>query len=128
MAKILIAEDEPDTQMLVKLTVEHAGHICLTADDGQAAVEQAQKDRPDLIILDVNMPRLNGFDACRRIRADPLLAGVPVVFLSVRGALQEVAAGFDAGATEYLVKPFAPAQLLRVVSEVLAKAPAVPET
>ncbi len=124
---VLIAEDEPDIQLLLKLTMQHAGHTCRAADDGQAALEAAQAEKPDLIILDVNMPRLNGYDACRKMRADENLAKVPVIFLSVRGAPHEITAGFEVGATEYLVKPFAPEQLLKVVGETLAKAAPKPQ-
>ena len=125
MAKILIAEDEPDIRNLITLTLRHAGHEVATADDGQAAYEQAREVAPALIILDVKMPRLNGYEACKRIKADPALKDVPVVFLTVRGADREVQEGFEAGAAEYLVKPFAPAELIQCVARLLAppKAP-----
>src|SRR3989338_446098 len=121
MAKILVVEDEPDIQQLIQLTVEHKGHTTVTADNGEVAVEVALKERPDLIIMDVNLPRLDGYEACRRIRAQAVLAKTQVVFLSVRGADREIRAGFSAGATEYLVKPFAPDVLLKTLTSILER-------
>ncbi len=122
MAKILIAEDEPDIQMLIKLTLRHAGHEVIgVVEDGVAVVPQTQALKPDLILLDVKMPRLNGYDACRRLKADPALVNIPVIFLTVRGAEQEVREGFAVGAAEYLVKPFSPLELNAVVARVLGQ-------
>ena len=119
MAKILIAEDEPDIQNLIILTLHHAGYDVVTANDGQAAYDLAREEAPDLILLDVKMPRLNGYDTCKLIKAEPTLRHIPVVFLTVRGADKEVQEGFEAGATEYLIKPFAPADLIQRVTKLL---------
>lgn len=119
MAKILVAEDEPDIQTFMILALEHVGHEVMRAEDGQEAVDLALKETPDLILMDVRMPALNGYDACKRIRAEPKLQHVPVILLSVRGA-EAMQLGYEAGATEYMVKPFALENLLHRVTELLA--------
>ena len=119
MAKILVAEDEPDIQTFMILALEHVGHEVMRAEDGQEAVDLALKDTPDLILMDVRMPTLNGYEACKLIRAEPKLQRVPLILLSVRGA-EAMQLGYDAGATEYMVKPFALENLLHRVAELLA--------
>jgi two-component system, OmpR family, alkaline phosphatase synthesis response regulator PhoP len=120
MAKILVADDEPDIQTFLILALEHVGHEVLSAEDGEEAIGLALRETPDLILMDVRMPVMDGYEACRRIRAIPSLQHVPVVLLSVRGA-DAVQRGLDAGATEYVVKPFALEKLLERVSEILAR-------
>lgn len=121
MTKILIAEDEPDIRDLVAFTLRFAGYEVVTGANGEEAVELAKKELPDLILLDVRMPRLTGYDACRQIKADASLKDVPVVFLSAKGQESEIQSGMEAGAEEYLLKPFAPDQLTERVRAVLAK-------
>lgn len=120
MAKILIAEDEPDIQALLALILRHSGHEVIAAGDGQAVQDLALKEKPDLIILDVQMPKVNGYDACKLIKAQPALQAIPILFLTVRGDQHEKQIGLAAGAAAYLVKPFASAELVRCVSEVLS--------
>jgi len=121
MAKILIAEDEPDIQNLIILTLHHAGYDVVTAGDGQAAYDLAREEAPDLVLLDVKMPKMNGYEACRLIKADPALKHIPVVFLTVRGTDKEMQEGLEAGAAEYLVKPFSPADLIQRVAKLIAQ-------
>ena len=121
MAKIVIAEDERDIRDLVAFTLRFAGHEVSAASNGEEAVELAKKENPDLILLDVRMPRMTGYDACRAIKQQPALVDTPVVFLSAKGQEAEVETGMDAGAEEYLLKPFAPDELTMRVSEILAK-------
>lgn len=121
MTKILIAEDEPDIRDLVAFTLRFAGYEAITCANGEEAVELAKKEFPDLILLDVRMPRLTGYDACKIIKADPELKNVPVVFLSAKGQENEIKIGMDAGAEEYLLKPFAPDQLTDRVRSILSK-------
>ncbi|MFZ5820256.1 MAG: response regulator transcription factor [Chloroflexota bacterium] len=121
MTKILIAEDEPDIRDLVAFTLRFAGHEVVTASNGEEAVQVAQKEAPDLIILDVRMPRMTGYDACRLIKNDPNLSAVPIVFLSAKGQESEIQDGMEAGAEEYLLKPFAPDQLTDRVRSILAR-------
>ena len=121
MTKILIAEDERDIRDLVAFTLRFAGFEVIVASNGEEAVEIATKEIPDLIVLDVRMPRLTGYDACRMIKADPKLHHIPVVFLSAKGQESEVHTGMEAGAEEYLLKPFAPDQLTERVRTILRK-------
>ena len=121
MTKILIAEDEPDIRDLVAFTLRFAGYEVVTGTNGEEAVQVAQKEYPDLILLDVRMPRMTGYEACKLIKADSKLKDVPVVFLSAKGQEAEIQDGMDAGAEEYLLKPFAPDQLTERVRSILSK-------
>jgi DNA-binding response OmpR family regulator len=121
MAKILIAEDEADIRELVSFMLRFAGHEVLAATNGEDAVLTAFREIPDLVVLDVRMPRMTGYDACRMIRANPDLKNVPVIFLSAKGQESEVRAGMAAGAEEYLLKPFSPMDLANKVKVILAR-------
>ncbi|HSH03209.1 MAG TPA: response regulator [Anaerolineae bacterium] len=124
MAKILIAEDEHDIRELITLTLTFSGHEVTSAKDGQEAVEIAE-DRGgdfDLIMMDVRMPRMTGYEACRAIRQIETTKDTPFIFLSAKGQEGEVQTGLEAGATEYILKPFAPDILVNKVTEVLARA------
>ena len=121
MTKILIAEDEPDIRDLVAFTLRFAGYEVVTGTNGEEAVQIAKKELPDLILLDVRMPRMTGYEACKHIKADPNLKDVPIVFLSAKGQESEIQSGMEAGAEEYLLKPFAPDQLTERVRSILSK-------
>jgi CheY-like chemotaxis protein len=121
MAKILIAEDERDIRDLVAFTLRFAGHEIVAVGNGEEALETARVEMPDLILMDVRMPRMTGYEACEKMKADPQLAKIPVVFLSAKGQDSEIRTGLDAGADEYLLKPFAPAELTQRVGELLVK-------
>jgi CheY-like chemotaxis protein len=121
MARILIAEDEPDIRELVAFTLRFAGHEVVATSNGEEALRQASEIIPDIILMDVRMPRMTGYDACRAMKADPLLKNIPVVFLSAKGQDSEIQTGLDAGAEEYLLKPFAPDQLTERVRVILGK-------
>ncbi|GAB4459133.1 MAG: hypothetical protein Kow0070_13740 [Anaerolineales bacterium] len=121
MAKILIAEDERDIRDLIAFTLRFAGHEVFAATNGEEAVDMAPKVNPDLILMDVRMPRMTGYEACRAIKQNPSLKDIPVVFLSAKGQESEIQQGLDAGAEEYLLKPFAPDQLTARIKAILAK-------
>ena len=121
MAKILIAEDERDIRDLVAFTLRFAGHEVFAASNGQEALEMAPNVGPDLILMDVRMPRMTGYEACKAMKADPNLKDSPVVFLSAKGQETEIQQGLEVGAEEYLLKPFAPDQLSGKIKEILAK-------
>lgn len=121
MAKILIAEDERDIRDLVAFTLRFAGHEVFAASNGEEAVEMAPQVNPDLILMDVRMPRMTGYEACKAMKANPDLKDIPVVFLSAKGQENEIQQGLDAGAEEYLLKPFAPDQLSARIKVILAK-------
>ncbi len=121
MAKILIAEDERDIRDLVAFTLRFAGHEVVAVANGEEAVQAAGQEMPDLILMDVRMPRMTGYEACEKMKADPTLAKIPVVFLSAKGQESEIRTGLEAGADEYLLKPFAPSELTERVGELLVK-------
>jgi DNA-binding response OmpR family regulator len=121
MAKILIAEDEPDIRELVTFMLRFAGYEVVAASNGEDAVKTASREIPDLVLMDVRMPRMTGYDACRLIKANPDLRDVPVVFLSAKGQESEIRSGLDAGAEDYLLKPFSPAELTDRVRGILSR-------
>jgi DNA-binding response OmpR family regulator len=121
MAKILIAEDERDIRDLVAFTLRFAGYEVFVATNGEEAVAMAPQVNPDLVLMDVRMPRMTGYEACRAMKADPDLRDIPVVFLSAKGQESEIQQGLDAGAEDYLLKPFAPDQLTTRVKAILVK-------
>ena len=121
MARILIAEDEPDIRELVAFTLRFAGHEVVATANGEEAVHQAGQMIPDIILMDVRMPRMTGYDACRIMKSDPILKDIPVVFLSAKGQDSEIQTGMAVGAEDYLLKPFAPDQLTERVKTILAK-------
>lgn len=121
MARILIAEDEPDIRELVAFTLRFAGHEVITTSNGEEAYHKAQEITPDLIMMDVRMPKMTGYDACRAMKLIPSLVDIPVVFLSAKGQDAEIQTGLDAGAEDYLLKPFAPDQLVERVKAILSK-------
>lgn len=120
MALILLADDDPDILQLMRWRLERAGHQVLDTASGQQVVELAQQHRPQLVLMDVMMPELDGYQACQQLRAHPDLGGIPVVLLSARAAESDRRRGLEAGASEYLVKPFGLPQLLTLIEQLLA--------
>lgn len=121
MAKILVAEDERDIRDLIGFTLRFAGHEVVTATNGEEAVQAALLEIPDLILMDVRMPRMTGYEACQKMKAEPSIQHIPVVFLSAKGQESEIRSGLEAGADEYLLKPFAPDELVQRVRELLTQ-------
>jgi DNA-binding response OmpR family regulator len=121
MASILIAEDEKDIRELITFTLRFAGHQVMTATNGQEAYEAALQGLPDLILMDVRMPRMTGYEACLKIKEDEKTCHIPVVFLSAKGQEAEIQTGLDVGAYDYIVKPFAPDQLAERIHAILAE-------
>jgi two-component system alkaline phosphatase synthesis response regulator PhoP len=122
MAKILIAEDERDIRDLITFTLSFAGHQVTAASNGEEAVEKALQIIPDLILMDVRMPRMTGYEACKRMKAESSIKHIPVAFLSAKGQESEVQTGLEAGAVEYILKPFSPDQLTERVKQLLEQA------
>jgi DNA-binding response OmpR family regulator len=121
MAKILIAEDERDIRELVSYSLQFGGFTVVQATNGVEAVEQAQKELPDLILMDVRMPKMTGYEACRQIKTIDTIRDIPVVFLSAKGQESEIQTGLEVGAEEYILKPFAPDELVKQVQAVLER-------
>jgi two-component system alkaline phosphatase synthesis response regulator PhoP len=121
MAKILIAEDERDIRDLITFTLGFAGYDVIAATNGEEAFQKALEVMPDLILMDVRMPRMTGYEACKRIKAEEKIKHIPVVFLSAKGQESEVQTGLEVGAVEYILKPFSPDQLTDRVRAILGK-------
>ncbi|MAT97618.1 MAG: two-component system response regulator [Anaerolineaceae bacterium] len=122
MTKILIAEDDQDIRELVVLTLQFSGFDVVSVEDGSLAVEKAQAQSFDLILMDVRMPRMTGYEACRRLKEMDSTKNIPIIFLSAKGQEQEIQTGLNAGAADYILKPFAPDTLVNTINKVLNKA------
>lgn len=119
MTRILVAEDEKDIRELIAFTLRFAGFEVLLATNGAEAIEVAESEKLDLVILDVRMPKMSGYEACRRLKENPRTAALPVVFLSAKGQDSEIQQGLASGAEEYILKPFAPDELIQQVQGIL---------
>lgn len=108
---VLVAEDDEDILEMVVFDLEDEGYEVLTARDGDAAIALALERRPDLVLLDVAMPGLDGYEVTRRLRAEKSTSGTPVVLLTARAQVRDVILGFEAGANDYVTKPFRPEEL-----------------
>lgn len=128
MPTVLVVDDEPPIVELVRFTLEDDSLRVLEAGDGVAALEIARRERPELILLDVQMPRLGGLEVCRRVRRDPLLRGTRIVMLTAADQETDRARGLAAGADEYLAKPFSPLALFALVRTLLPGVSSWPET
>ena len=124
MATILIAEDEKDIRELIVFSLDFAGFDVIAAVDGQEAVEKALEIKPDLIMMDVRMPRMTGYEACAKMKSMEETKNIPVVILSAKGQESEIQTGLAAGAYEYILKPFAPDELIQRVKDIVAGLPA----
>ncbi len=116
--RVLVADDDPLVQRLVRTHLDRAGFRALLAADGEEAVDVTATEQPDLVVLDLMLPKLDGFEVCRRIREFSL---VPVIMLTARGEQVDKLRGFEAGADDYLTKPFAPPELVARVRAVLRR-------
>jgi DNA-binding response OmpR family regulator len=117
--KILVVDDDGDLRNLIAYALRHAGYLVVEADDGPAGLACFESERPDLVILDVNLPRLSGFEVCKKIRE---ASDVPVMMLTVRSSEEDLVQGLDLGADDYLTKPFSPRTLLARVRALLRRA------
>lgn len=123
MKRILIVEDQPDIRKLIRMTLEFEPYDVHEAADGVTGLRVAGEVRPDLMLLDVMMPgELDGLQVCRKIKSDPELKAIRVILLTARGQARDLEAGREAGADEYLVKPFSPLQLIETIERLLAEA------
>jgi len=112
MTQILVVDDEPTVLRLVRITLESRGYAVRLAEDGQQALDSALHERPDLIVLDWMLPDMSGLEVCRGLRANPLTAHVPIIFLTAIDVIDNKVAGLEAGADDYMTKPFEPQELV----------------
>ena len=111
MANILAVDDDPTTLRIITQVLEESGYHVSTTTNGDDAFELLAHERPDVVILDIVMQGINGLEICRRIRADPFLAKLPILFLTSKSRPTDIAQGLDAGGDDFLVKPFAAVEL-----------------
>lgn len=116
MTTILVVDDEPDIRRLVSFSLKRHGFEVIEATDGLAACSVAAKEQPDLILMDVMMPLMNGFEAVRKLKENEATASIPVVMLSAKSQVYEQEEGLDSGAASYICKPFTPAELVEQVT------------
>ena len=119
MAKILLADDHPDIVRLLRISLAGERHTIFAAHDGETALRTVQAERPDVVILDVVMPQLDGLSVLNRIKTDPALRDVKVVMLTVMDQPEDVTLGLDIGADYYLSKPFKPTEVASLVRRIL---------
>jgi len=119
-ATILIVDDFEDTRLMMKLWLEKKGYRVVAAADGMEAVMLAERESPDLIIMDLEMPKLNGLDATRRIRGQEKMKNVPIIAVSAYGAEEFRGSALEAGCDEYISTPFVPDELAEVLNRLLA--------
>ena len=123
MARILIVDDSPSQLMGIRRIVEGLGHEALTAEDGAAGVEAAKRELPDLILMDVVMPNLNGFQATRSITRDPTTKHIPVMLVTTKDQETDKVWGMRQGARAYITKPFSDTELSQVISSTISDDP-----
>jgi two-component system alkaline phosphatase synthesis response regulator PhoP len=119
--KILIADDEQNIVISIEFLLRREGFEVLVAGDGEAALAKVRAERPDLVLLDVMMPRMNGFDVCQALRADPDLGATRILMLTAKGRDTEVSKGLGLGADGYMTKPFSTKELLAEVRKLLER-------
>ncbi|MBL8393570.1 MAG: response regulator [Candidatus Accumulibacter sp.] len=117
--RILIADDEQNIVISIEFLLRREGFEVLVAGDGEEALAKVRGERPDLVLLDVMMPKMNGFDVCQALRADPDLAGTRILMLTAKGRDTEVSKGLGLGADGYMTKPFSTKELLAEVRKLL---------
>ncbi len=117
--RVVLAEDDPNQAKIVKLYLEREGHSVVIADNGLAALEEVRRREPDILILDVMMPKLDGHDVCRILRQE---SNVPILLLTARAAEDDVLIGLDLGADDYVTKPYRPRELMARVRALLRRA------
>jgi CheY-like chemotaxis protein len=116
---ILVVDDDPVIQKLLSVNFEMEGYRVITAGDGLEGLEQVTSEQPDLVLLDVMMPKMDGLEAARRIKANPATKHIPVVLLSAKAQSADIQGGLEAGADDYVTKPFDPLELLDKVAALI---------
>ena len=117
--RILVAEDDPSLRKLLERTLAHAGYDVITAEDGEDALECAKRCDPDLLLLDIMMPRVNGLSVARQLSRDARTRSIPVIFVSAMGSQYSVSAGMTVGARSYITKPFNIPKLVDKVARII---------
>jgi two-component system alkaline phosphatase synthesis response regulator PhoP len=117
--RVLVVDDEVYILQILEFSLEMEGFEVATAQNGEEAIAQALENPPDLVVLDIMMPRMDGYEACRRLKTDPRTQNTPVILLSAKGRSIDQEIGFEAGAEEYITKPFSPRKLVERIKALL---------
>ena len=120
MKKILIADDRPKIVELVRVILEGENYQIIDASDGEQTLKKVRLEKPDLVLLDVVMPKMDGFEVCRKLKKDPQTKRIPVIMLTAKGQKVDKEKGRKVGAVDYITKPFNPSTLLAKIKETLA--------
>ena len=120
--KILVVDDEVYIVHILDFSLGMEGYEVVTALDGEQAIEKANAERPDLIVLDIMMPKLDGYETCKRLKADDATRNIPVILLSAKGRNIDQKIGFEVGADDYITKPFSPRKLVERINAILGQA------
>ncbi len=122
-AKVLVVDDEPDVLLLCRVNLEFEGYEVVEATDGEQAIEQARTEAPDVVLLDVMMPKVDGWQVLTALKDDETLKDIPVVMLTAKVQDQDQVRGWSQGAADYITKPFSPLALSQVLQDVLSTDP-----
>ena len=121
MAKILVVEDEPEIRILVKTMLEKAGYSVVEAEDGEAALRLVNEEEPDLVLLDVMIPCIEGWEVCRRIRENEATRRIPIIMVTVRTTDEDIQRSVECGANAHINKPFDQRELLDTIKKLLSE-------
>ena len=119
--KILLVDDAETILMMERMILNKAGYELITAKDGQEAVTKASAERPDLILMDVVMPKMNGFEACKQLRSQDTTKAIPIILVTTRGEAESVESGFESGCDDYITKPINGLEVLSKVKSALGE-------
>ncbi len=117
---VLVVDDEDMTRKLLRLMLAHDGFTIIEAEDGQQALDMIAESQPDIVILDVMMPNMDGFTACQILRSRPETATLPIIMLSARSQVEAMRAGLQSGADRYMTKPISKPELVQTITELLS--------
>ncbi len=121
--RVLVVDDEPDVLLLCRVNLEFEGYDVTTANDGEAGLATCRSMRPDVVLLDVMMPKMDGWQVLEAIKSDPEIQHTPVVMLTAKVQDEDQIRGWSSGAAEYITKPFSPLSLSQVIADVIANDP-----
>jgi len=119
--KVLVVDDEIYIVHILDFSLGMEGYEVLTALDGEQALEKAKTEQPDLIVLDIMMPKLDGYETCKMLKADDTTKNIPVILLSAKGRNVDQKVGFEVGADDYITKPFSPRKLVERINSILGQ-------
>ena len=119
--KVLVVDDEEYIQHILNFSFGAEGYEVVTAADGEEGIRKARSEKPDIIVLDIMMPKMDGYEACKRLKADPHTKNIPVILLTAKGREVDRKLGSQAGADDYVVKPFSPGRLIERVEGMMKR-------